>query len=88
MYLFIYLEEEYEFSLGTNKIGVSGGGAGGGGGSEHSNDTENADQKDLSAAYDEFREIFNEYKISEKDQVLIFKAFEQKNEQDIRMFMQ
>ena len=59
-----------------------------GAGSEHSNDTENADQKDLSAVYEEFREIFNEYKISEKDQVLIFKAFEHKNDHDIKMFMQ
>ena len=83
--MIVGLDEEYEFS--ANRGGGFGGG-GGGGGSEHSNDTENAEQRDLSAAYDEFREIFNEYKISEKDQVLIFKAFEQKNEQDIKMFMQ
>ena len=83
IFIYIYKDEEYEFNLGGNKMGM-----GGGAGSEHSNDTENADQKDLSVVYDEFREIFNEYKISEKDQVIIFKAFELKTEQDIKMFMQ
>lgn len=59
-----------------------------GAGSEHSNDTENTDQKDLSAVYDEYRELFNEHRISEKDQQYIFKAFEAKSEQDIKLFIQ
>lgn len=59
-----------------------------GAGSEHSNDTENTDQKDLSAVYDEYRELFNEHSISEKDQQYIFKAFEAKSEQDIKLFIQ
>lgn len=69
-----------EFSM-TGRIG-------GGAGSEHSNDTENTDLKDVAAVYDEYREIFNEYKISEKDQTYILKAFDQKREQDIKLFMQ
>jgi hypothetical protein len=84
------LEEETEFSLiDNNKTGATGvAGAGGGGGSEHSNDTENTDQKDLSAVYDEYREIFNEYHVNEKDQHYIFKSFENKSEQSIKLFMQ
>ena len=61
---------------------------GGGGGSENSNDTENTEQKDLSAVYDDYRELFTEQGISEKDQQYIFKAFEQKSEQDIKRFVQ
>lgn len=59
-------------------------------GSEHSNDTENMidQQKDVSAIYDEYREIFNEYKLTEKDQILIFKSFENKFENDIKLFIQ
>ena len=64
----------------------------GGAGSEHSNDTENNivdQQKDLSAVYDDYREIFTaEYKISEKDQILILKSFENKSENDIKLFIQ
>ncbi len=57
------------------------------GGSEHSNDTENTEQKDLSVVYDEYRECFVEYNISEKDQQYIFKAFEHKSETDIKLFI-
>ncbi len=58
------------------------------GGSEHSNDTENTDQKDLSAIYDEYRDCFNDYNICEKIQQYIFKAFEHKTEADIKLFIQ
>lgn len=71
-------------SLIENKVGVSNTGVG----SEHSNDTENTDQKDLSAVYDEYRVVFNEYNVNEKDQHYIFKSFENRNEQDIKLFMQ
>ncbi len=60
----------------------------GGGGSEHSNETENTEQKDVSVIYDEYRELFVQYKVSEKDQQYIFKAFELKAESDIKLFIQ
>lgn len=75
------IDEENEFSITGSRNG-------GGAGSEHSNDAENVDQKDATAVYDEYREIFNEYKISEKDQQFVFKAFEQKSESDIKLFIQ
>jgi hypothetical protein len=77
-----HLDEENEL-YGTRMTSGGGGGAG----SEHSNDTENADQRDASAIYDEYREIFNMHKVNEKDQQYIFKTFEQKNEQDIKFFI-
>lgn len=77
------IEEENEISLINESKGILATG-----GSEHSNDTENTDQKDLTAIYDEYREIFNEYKVNEKDQHYIFKSFESKSEQDIKLFMQ
>ena len=42
----------------------------------------------MSAVYDEYREIFNDYQVNEKDQHYIFKSFENKSEHDIRLFMQ
>lgn len=91
-------DEENEFSIvGVNKSGVQETSVVvnrivGGAGSEHSNDTENNigdQQKDLSAVYDDYREIFTaEYKISEKDQILILKSFENKSENDIKLFIQ
>jgi len=56
--------------------------------SENSNDTESTDYKDLSSLYDKFRLIFTEFNVNEKDQQYIFKAFENKNEQDIKLFVQ
>jgi hypothetical protein len=64
-------------------------GAGGGGaGSEHSNETENTEQRDISVVYEEYRDLFTQYKISEKDQQYIFKAFEHKSENDVKLFVQ
>ena len=74
-------EEENDFSLTRN-------GGGGGVGSEHSNDTEMTDFRDSAAIYDEYREIFREHRVNEKDQQYIFKTFEQKSEQDIKLFVQ
>ncbi len=78
----ISIDEENEVKMrdvsGAN-IGLAG--------SEHSNDTENTEQN-ISTVYDEYREILNEYNVSEKNQQYIFKAFEQKTEQDIKLFMQ
>lgn len=42
----------------------------------------------MSAAYEEYRELFTQYKINEKDQQYIFKSFEPKTEQDIKLFVQ
>ena len=56
--------------------------------SENSYDTESTDYKDLSSLYEKFRSIFTEFNVSEKDQQYIFKAFENKSEQDIRLFVQ
>ena len=61
---------------------------GGGAGSEHSNDTENTEQKDLSATYDDYRDLFTVHGVSEKEQQYIFKAFEHKIEPDIKRFIQ
>ncbi len=80
------IEEENELSLIENKTANTT--ATGGAGSEHSNDTENMDQKDLSIVYDEYREILKEYNVNEKDQHYIFKSFENKNEQDVKLFIQ
>ena len=89
-------ENEISFIAGVGRSGgvnASGGlGVGGtntaAGGSEHSNDTETTEQKDLNALYDEFRLVFTENRISEKDQHFIFKAFEDKSESDIKLFVQ
>lgn len=88
---YILLDEESEFNVGLNKSGTQEGGMGRGAGSEHSNDTENVPdhhQKDVSAIYDEYREIFSEYNLSDRDQVLILKSFENKSESDIKLFIQ
>lgn len=76
---------------GLNKSSIQEGAIGRGAGSEHSNDTENVpdhQQKDVSALYDEYREIFTEYNLSDKDQVLVLKSFENKSESDIKLFIQ
>jgi hypothetical protein len=57
-------------------------------GSEHSNDTEVNDLRDSTAVYDEYREIFKEYRVNEKDQQYIFKSFENKTDKDIDLFVQ
>jgi hypothetical protein len=46
------------------------------------------DGKDAKALYDEYRVQFAAQNVSEKDQQYIFKAFEQKSENDIKLFMQ
>lgn len=89
----VLTDEESEFNLDGNRLALANIGGelanvGGSAGSEHSNDTENLDQKDVSAVYENYREIFNEHKISERDQVYILKSFENKSEQDVRLFMQ
>ena len=79
--ILIFLDEDNDCSINGSRLE-------GGPGSENSNDTENTDHKNTVLCYDEFREILTECKISEKDQQYIFKAFEVKNEADIKLFMQ
>ena len=83
------LDEDTEVSIMSSRnTGFIGGVGGGAPGSEHSNDTENTDQKDISALYEDYRELFTQHQITEKNQKLIFKAFEQKAEHDIKLFIQ
>ena len=83
------LDEDTEVSIMSGRnAGFIGGAAGGAPGSEHSNDTENTDQKDMSALYEDYRDLFAQHHVTEKNQKLIFKAFEQKAEHDIKLFIQ
>ena len=59
------------------------------GGSEHSNETENVERGEVGAAvYEEYRRVLAAHGVGAREQQLVFKAFESKAEQDVRLFIQ
>ena len=56
--------------------------------SEHSNETDNTDQKDkIVLIYENYRKILTKHNITGKQQQWILKAFQNKNELDIKLFL-